>query len=131
MKVIKNTYLILSLVVLMLLRPSATGMWFGSVVVAGLFVTWLDTMNCVWQNNSELNREQKVRYGAIFVIMALVGLGLLVLIIVNLVKNIAWLNNALFLDEITLLALVLCISQKSFVAFLGKIIKNGKEWYKE
>lgn len=131
MKVIKNIYLVIALIVLMILRPFASGNWFGSIVVAGLFVTWMDTMNCVWQDNSNLNGREKVRYGIIFTIMGLVGVVLLILIIVNLVKDIAWLNNTIFLDEITLLALMICISQKSFIRLLGNIIKKGKEWYKE
>ena len=107
-------------------------MWcFGSVVVAGLFVTWMDTMNCVWQDNSKLNGMEKVRYGVIFTSMGLIGLVLLILIVVNFVKNIDWLNNSIFLDGITLLALLICISQKSFIRLLGSIIKKGKEWYKE
>lgn len=131
MKVIKNLYLVIALVVLMIIRPFATGNWFGSVVVAGLFVTWMDTMNCVWQNNSALNSREKIRYGIIFTSMGLVGLILLILIIINFVKDIAWLNDTIFLDEITLLALMICISQKSFIKLLGNIIKKGKEWYKE
>lgn len=131
MRVIKNLYLVIALVVLMILRPFASGNWFGSVVVAGLFVTWMDTMNCVWQGNSKLNGKEKVRYGIIFTSMGLVGVVLLALIIVNVVKDIEWLNNTIFLDEVTLLALVICISQKSFVRLLGNIIKKGKEWYKE
>ena len=131
MKVIKNIYLVIALIVLMILRPFASGNWFGSIVVAGLFVTWMDTMNCVWQDNSNLNGREKVRYGIIFTIMGLVGVVLLILIIVNLVKDIDWLNNTIFLDEITLLALMICISQKSFIRLLGNIIKKGKEWYKE
>lgn len=131
MKVIKNLYLIIALVVLMILRPFALGDWFGSVVVAGLFVTWMDTVNCVWQNNSNLYGKEKIRYGIIFTIMGLVGLVLLILIIANFVKDIDWLNNEIFLDEITLLALMICISQKSFVGLLDNIIKKGKEWYKE
>lgn len=131
MKVIKNLYLVIALIVLMILRPFASGNWFGSVVVAGLFVTWMDTMNCVWQDNSKLNGSEKVRYGVIFIIMGLIGLVLLIMIVVNFIKNIDWLNNTIFLDEITLLALLICISQKSFIRLLGNIIKKGKEWYKE
>ena len=131
MKVIKNLYFVIALLVLMFLRPFASGNWFGSVVVAGLFVTWMDIINCVWHDNPKLKGREKVRYGIIFTVMGLSGLVLLILIIVNLVKGINWLNNALFLDEITLLALLICISQKSFVKLLDNIIKKGREWYKE
>lgn len=131
MKVIKDLYLIITLLVLMLLRPWAPGNWFGSVVVAGLLVTWLDTLNHIWEDNSTSNDKEKVRYGVIFTIMGLIGLSLLILLVINLVKSIEWLNSTIVLDELTLLALLLCVSQKSFINLLGNIIKKGKNWYKE
>ncbi len=131
MKVIKDLYLIITLLVLMLLRPWAPGNWFGSVVVAGLLVTWLDTLNHIWEDNSTSNDKEKVRYGVIFTIMGLIGLSLLILLVINLVKSIVWLNSTIVLDELTLLALLLCVSQKSFINLLGNIIKKGKNWYKE
>ena len=115
MKVIKDLYLIITLLVLMLLRPWAPGNWFGSVVVAGLLVTWLDTLNHIWEDNSTSNDKEKVRYGVIFTIMGLIGLSLLILLVINLVKSIEWLNSTIVLDELTLLALLLCVSQKSFI----------------
>lgn len=131
MKVIKNLYSTFVFIILIILRPFASGNWFGSIVVAGLFVTWMDTLNCVWNDNSKLNIAAKVRYGIIFTIMVVIGLILLALITVNFVIDIKWLNNTIVLDEITLLALLLCVSQKSFIKLLGNIIKKGKEWYKE
>ena len=131
MKVIKNLYSTFVFIILIILRPFASGNWFGSIVVAGLFVTWMDTLNCVWNDNSKLNIAAKVRYGIIFSIRVVIGLILLALITVNFVIDIKWLNNTIVLDEITLLALLLCVSQKSFIKLLGNIIKKGKEWYKE
>ena len=131
MKVIKNLYSTFVFIILIILRTFASGNWFGSIVVAGLFVTWMDTLNCVWNDNSKLNIAAKVRYGIIFTIMVVIGLILLALITVNFVIDIKWLNNTIVLDEITLLALLLCVSQKSFIKLLGNIIKKGKEWYKE
>ena len=131
MKVIKNLYSTFVFIILIILRPFASGNWFGSIVVAGLFVTWMDTLNCVLNDNSKLNIAAKVRYGIIFTIMVVIGLILLALITVNFVIDIKWLNNTIVLDEITLLALLLCVSQKSFIKLLGNIIKKGKEWYKE
>lgn len=111
MKKLGELYLVLALVVLMFVRPVASGKWFGSVVVAGVFVTWMDTMYCVWKDNSVNNIKEKVRYGTIFTFMGAIGFLLLVLIIVNIVKEIDWLNNPIFLDEVTLIALIICVSQ--------------------
>ncbi len=131
MKKLGELYLVLALVVLMFVRPVASGKWFGSVVVAGVFVTWMDTMYCVWKDNSVNNIKEKVRYGTIFTFMGAIGFLLLVLIIVNIVKEIDWLNNPIFLDEVTLIALIICVSQRSFIRLLSNIIKKGKKWYKE
>lgn len=126
MKAIKNLYIIFAMVVLMIIRPFASGEWFGSVVVAGLFVTWLDTMNKVWRLNLELLAEQeKERYAIALISMALIGLVLLILIIVNLIVHIEWLNSPLVLDEVTLLALLLCLSQEVLVSLITGVIKNG------
>lgn len=59
MKAIKNFYTIISLIVLMILRPFSPGEWFGSVAIAGLFVTWVDTIQKVWKANNKLTLEQE------------------------------------------------------------------------
>ena len=66
MKAIKNFYTIISLIVLMILRPFSPGEWFGSVAIAGLFVIWVDTIQKVWKANNKLTLEQeKVRYAVV------------------------------------------------------------------
>lgn len=126
MKVIKNFYIIISLITLIILRPFASGDWFGSIVVAGLFVTWIDTLHKIWLENAELNNEQeKLRYVVILLTMTLMGLVLLILIIVNLVISIDWLNSPLVLDEFTLVALLICLSQDVLVKMMTGIIKHN------
>lgn len=75
MKAIKNFYTIISLIVLMILRPFSPGEWFGSVAIAGLFVTWVDTIQKVWKANNKLTLEQeKVRYAVVMLVLSLFGL---------------------------------------------------------
>ena len=126
MKAIKNLYVIITMVVLMIVRPFAPGEWFGSIVVAGLFVTWLDTIHKVWRSKEELSiTKQKERYAIVIMLMVVIGLILLIFIVVNFIVNIALLNSSVILDEITLLALLLCLSQDTLVSLLINIIKNA------
>ena len=126
MKAIKNFYTIISLIVLMILRPFSPGEWFGSVAIAGLFVTWVDTIQKVWTANNKLTLEQeKVRYAVVMLVLSLFGLVQLILIIVNLIVGIEWLNLPVVLDELTLLALLVCLAQNTLVEFINNIIKNN------
>lgn len=126
MKAIKNFYTIISLIVLMILRPFSPGEWFGSVAIAGLFVIWVDTIQKVWKANNKLTLEQeKVRYAVVMLVLSLFGLVQLILIIVNLIVGIEWLNLPVVLDELTLLALLVCLAQNTLVEFINNIIKNN------
>lgn len=128
MHVIKDLYIIISMLVLMIIRPFAPGEWFGSIIVAGLFVTWLDTIHKIWKSNLELSLEkEKERYAIALIIMTGIGLIMLIFIIVNLIVHIEWLNSPVVLDEITLLALLLCLSQEVFVNLITYLIKNNFE----
>ena len=126
MKAIKNFYTIISLIVLMILRPFSPGEWFGSVAIAGLFVTWADAIQKVLKANNKLTLEQeKVRYAVVMLVLSLFGLVQLILIIVNLIVGIEWLNLPVVLDELTLLALLVCLAQNTLVEFINNIIKNN------
>ena len=126
MKAIKNFYTIISLIVLMILRPFSPGEWFGSVAIAGLFVTWVDTIQKAWKANNKLTLEQeKVRYAVVMLVSSSFGLVQLILIIVNLIVGIEWLNLPVVLDELTLLALLVCLAQNTLVEFINNINKNN------
>lgn len=125
MKTIKNFYTIITLIILMILRPFSPGEWFGSVAILGLFVTWVDTIRKVWKANNKLTLEQeKVRYAVVMLVLSSIGLVQLILIIVNLIVGIEWLNLLVVLDELTLLALLACLAQNTLVEFINNIIKN-------
>ena len=109
----------------MILRPFSPGEWFGSIAIAGLFVTWMDTIQKIWKTNNKLTLEsEKVRYAVVMLILSLIGLIQLILIIVNLIVGIGWLNLSVVLDELTLLALLACLAQTTLVEFINNIIKN-------
>ena len=126
MSVIKDFYIAIGLVVLMFLRPFAPGEWFGSVAVAGILVTWMDTISKIWKSNTPCcYNNQKKRYANVFIVLGLVGLVLFILMIVNLAVNLKWLNNPIILDELTLVALLICLEQNRIIEIVNSYIQKG------
>lgn len=128
MRAIKNFYIIISLIALMIVRLFAPGEWFGSIVLAGLFVTLLDTIRKIQINNAHITDESsKKRYAIVHIVLIIIGAVLLILAIINLVHNITWLNKPIVLDEFTLFTLLVCLAQNTVVDIANSIIKNGHE----
>ena len=124
MKAIKNIYTIVSLIVLMILRLFFPGKWIASAALAGVLVTWIDAMQKIWEANNKLIKySEKVRYAVVMLILSLLGLIQLILIIINLIVGIEWLNASVVLDELTLFALLVCLAQNTFVELINNIIK--------
>lgn len=127
MKAIKNIYTIVSLIVLMILRLFFPGKWIASAALAGVLVTWIDAMQKIWEANNKLIKySEKVRYAVVMLILSLLGLIQLILIIINLIVGIEWLNASVVLDELTLFALLVCLAQNTFVELINNIIKKSK-----
>ncbi len=115
--------MLVALVVLMAIRYFFDGGdWVGSVVVAGLFVTWIDTVSKALNKYSGVtNGSSKTRLGVVLGLMILAGGGLVVLMVWNLANSLKWLNNAMVLDELTLAALLVCLEQNAIVSLIGSI----------
>lgn len=123
MKVVRDLYVLVALVVLMAIRYFFDGGdWVGSFVVAGLFVTWIDTVSKALNKYSGVtNGSSKTRLGVVLGLMILAGGGLVVLMVWNLANSLKWLNNAMVLDELTLAALLVCLEQNAIVSLIGSI----------
>ena len=115
--------MLVALVVLMAIRYFFDGDdWVGSVVVAGLFVTWIDTVSKALNKYSGVtNGSSKTRLGVVLGLMILAGGGLVVLMVWNLANSLKWLNNSMVLDELTLAALLVCLEQNAIVSLIGSI----------
>ena len=124
MKTIKSLYLISAILVLMVTRPFASGEWFGSVVVAGLFIAWIDMTGRVWKENTNfISAESKQRYAITMICLTIVGIAQLIIAILNLILSFEWLNKSVVLDEITLFALLISLEQSAIVRLFNNIIK--------
>ncbi len=128
MKTVKSLYYIIALIVLMIVRPFASGNWFGSIVLAGLFTAWLNLLNTIWSDNLHLvSKKSKSRYAIIMLCISLLGVILLILAILNLILNITWLNHPTVLDEITLFTLLISLEQNTIVSMFNRIIGEEGE----
>ena len=77
MKVIRDLYVLVALVVLMVIRYFFDGGdWVGSIVVAGLLVTWMDIVSkALHKYSGVVNGSSKTRLGVVLVLMILAGGG--------------------------------------------------------
>lgn len=128
MKTVKSLYYIITLIMLMIVRPFASGNWFGSIVLAGLFTAWLSLLNTVWSDNLHLvSQKAKSRYAIIMLSISIIGVIILIFAILNLILSISWLNQPIVLDEITLFTLLISLEQKTIVSILNKTIGEEGE----
>lgn len=116
--------MLVALVVLMVIRYFFDGGdWVGSIVVAGLLVTWMDIVSkALHKYSGVVNGSSKTRLGVVLVLMILAGGGLVVLMVWNLANGLEWLNNPMVLDELTLAALLVCLEQNAIVSLISTII---------
>lgn len=113
------------IIFLMIIRFFASGKWFGCVVIAGLLVAIFDLIIKLYKSNLQIVvKQQKVRYGICFILLNILFLLGCILIAVNVIFEIQWLNEAIFLDEMTLLTLLLTLSQNLILESINKIIRG-------
>lgn len=125
MKILKTPYIILILIILMVVRRYGTGPWMGSVMLGGLLVAWLDIMSMTWDSTRNISKiREKSKALVIIVVMGIVGGLILSFLVLNLICPFEWLNAPICLDEITLLALLLCLIRDSIVNILIQLIKK-------
>lgn len=125
MKILKTPYIILILIILMVVRRYGTGPWMGSVMLGGLLVAWLDIMSMTWDSTRNISKiREKSKALVIIVVMGIVGGLILSFLVLNLICPFEWLNAPICLDEITLLALLLCLIRDSIVNILIQFVKK-------
>lgn len=127
MKIFVKGYKLGILILLMFIRSKASGDWFGSIVVLGVFVALMDLTTKLIASHSTLkDKKPKDRLGFCLVILFIIGFIVLASAFYNIVDPLKWLKDTTILDELTLLALLLSISQDTVLdilnAFIGKDI---------
>lgn len=122
---VKDIHIFGSIFSLMIMRVFGTGKWFSCVVYAGLLVALFDLISKLYKSNMTLvDKKHMIRYGGYFVALNFIfGIGC-ILIFLNLILEIPWLNDVALLDEITLLTLLLTLPQKLILEKINKEIRK-------
>lgn len=126
MKRIKENTILLTILFLIVARLFVPGRWFGCIVIGGFLVTLLDLIRMIYTDNNNLKLDnQKIRYGIIYFVLSTMFYAGVISIILNIIMEIKWLNAPIFLDELTLITLLLSLSQKFIVNKINKVIRKG------
>lgn len=125
MNKIKDIHTVVVIIFLMLIRTKEEGKWFGVVVLSSLLIPLFEIIKKIYLNNLNLvEKKQKVRYGIFLIISNFIFLLILILLIIYLVKDIKWMNTSLFLDEITLLTILLTLPQNLIIELINNSIRK-------
>ena len=125
MNKIKDIHTVVVIIFLMLIRTKEEGKWFGVVVLSILLIPLFEIIKKIYLNNLNLvEKKQKVRYGIFLIISNFIFLLILILLIIYLVKDIKWMNTSLFLDEITLLTILLTLPQNLIIELINNSIRK-------
>lgn len=125
MNKIKDIHILIFIIFLMVIRIGEEGKWFGVVVLSSLLIPLFEIINKIYLNNLNLvEKNQKVRYGIFLTISNLIFLLILLLLVIDFVKDIKWMNTSLFLDEITLLTLLLTLPQNLIIEIINNLIRK-------
>ena len=126
MRTIRDIFLLVIILFLMLLRIWFSGYWLGSVAIAGVLITWMDIICKIVQRNQSLsNAFRQRRFVIIVAVLVVVGLAMAVIMVWNLVVGLEWVNDSLLLDELGLLSLLLCLPEEGILKWITAIIQNG------
>lgn len=129
MNSIRQAYYAGTIIVLMIIRYIMTGTWFGSIVVAGVFISWIDIIVRTIKRSANLsNGAAKKRAAIIITFLGIIGFAILCVGVVNIVIPIDQLQNPVILDELTLLALLLCFAKDIIVGGIRLIIGKDNRW---
>lgn len=125
MNKIKDIHTVVVIIFLMIIRTKEEGKWFGVVVLSSLLIPLFEIIKKIYLNNLNLvGKKQKVRYGIFLIIFNFIFLLILILLIIYLVKDIKWMNTSLFLDEITLLTILLTLPQNLIIELINNSIRK-------
>lgn len=127
MEKIRDTHIFVVIIFLMIMRVVVEGKWFGCVVIAGLLISLFDIIKKIYMDNMKLVvDQQKMRYAIVFIVLNAFFLFNCILLLLNAMMEICWLNATAFLDEITLLTLLLTLPQRLIIEKINKIIRKEK-----
>jgi hypothetical protein len=125
MSYVKNYYVIISLIVLMVLRIFVSGIWFSTIILAGFLIALHDIIIKVYdQNKTIIIQRQKIRYAIVSIVLNAFFVIILVVAIINFIIGIKLICSATVLDEITIFTLLISLPQSFIIKKINKIIRT-------
>ena len=98
--------------------------WVSSLAVAGVFLSVFDIIAHIWYDNP----RGKIKKNGIYIFCLATSITIEVVLIILMILNIAsprlWMENPLFEDEFTIIALMLGVFQSSIISFMNGIIQG-------
>lgn len=133
MRKIREIHIFVIIVFLMLVRAdilkvTTSTTWVGSIVVIGVVIAVYDIARKIIEHYADINDKVVNQIGvliAVFLLNIIVGIGIIIALW-NFLKPLGFLNNAKVLDELTLIALLLSLSQHTVIRSIIYLIDSGK-----
>lgn len=127
MKKFKGFFLFCAFISLFGVRFFKSIPWVSSLAVTSVLISLFDITSHIWNDNS----YQKIKRNGIYIfclgVSIIIDVLLIMLIIINIVLSLSWMENDLFIDEVTIIALMLNVFQASIISFINFIIQGKKD----
>lgn len=124
MKKIEKLLLLSAFICLFVIRFVNLFPWVSSLAVAGVFLSVLDIISHIWHDNPSSKIKKNEIYILCLLTSIIIEIILIVLMIINIVSPRSWMENSLFIDEVTIIALMLGVFQSSIISIINFIIQG-------
>lgn len=126
MKKIKYFFLFCAFVSLLGVRLFNSFPWVSSLAVAGVFLSVFDIITHIWNDNPSSKIKNKGNYIVCLLISIIIEVTLIIFMIIDIASPREWIENNLFSDELTIIALMLAVFQQHIITFINNIIRGKK-----
>ena len=123
---IEKIFLFCAFISLIVVRLRYSVSWISSISVMGVFLSMLDIITHIWNDNPLEKIEREGIYITCLVVCIIIEIVLIVMIITNIASPRLWMADSLFVDEFTIIALMLGVFQPSIISFINSTIHKRK-----
>ena len=124
LKKIQKIFLLCAFISLIGVRLNNTFSWVSSLTVAGVFLSIFDIITHIWYDNPKGKIKRNGIYIFWLVSSIVIEVVLIFLMIVNIGSPLSWMQDSLFTDEFTIIALMLGVFQTSIISFINRNIQG-------
>lgn len=85
-----------------------------------------DIITHIWNDNPSSKIKNKGNYIVCLLISIIIEVTLIIFMIIDIASPREWIENNLFSDELTIIALMLAVFQQHIITFINNIIRGKK-----